>query len=89
MFLQRRFQLHVHAPHSCHCNVGIWQCYPLAHFLLVIIQQTHFDSQEISFRKNWLMNDISYVRDLTNSCGNFIMLSDCESKYHKNVPFTT
>ena len=49
MFLQRRFQLHVHAPHSCHCNVGIWQGYPLAHFLLVIIQQTHFDSQEISF----------------------------------------
>lgn len=39
IFLQRRFQLHVHAPHSCHCNVGIWQGCPLAHFLLVILDR--------------------------------------------------
>lgn len=41
-----------------------------------------------AFRKNWLLNDI-YVRDLTNSCDNFLTLSDFEAKFHKNVPFTT
>ena len=29
----------VHAPHSCHYNVGIWQGCPLAHFLLVILDR--------------------------------------------------